>query len=551
MVSKVNLPPEILEEIEAELRFYYPIDATTVIRIAVEKKILVRLGKEAKDVLGFLSKYVTRYVRDKYRLRPKSLHYFLEQKKYKETDIAEFHIPLGDLVKAGVLRREERNGYTYWVLGDRVLDPKSYIPLYRSYSDTFRTLLHELGYLELVEKYGDRVEVEDLTVSTQVARIRLDGIGIEIYTDEFKASCRYVVGKDGRLYHYDLDVEEGVGEIQVSFTVKNPTIDDIEKMKRYIEYTELVLEELVNNIKTYVEKELGVPFTTMSISGSIDITNYRVREIWISATRLTRKGRMEEEVDVNLNVRRGMSGYPNLDQYIKSHVCIAKTLISLYLRESFSSIENLGEVLDIPPDYDIYFSSSSKATTFEFNVEVEGTPICPRVLKHYVIVKNMEKILRKILEGVLEKDAEGTVTNTDGKEVPVGKVLGFLKWMSNDDVDTVRLKLATYRLEGFEDYPLGYRLVAHALLRGFAQEKVAEALNKPLDVLLEFIRSGKLKLVPYGDGYKVLFKGRSLREIFCYECYKPRRFENVLKVLLGMGLPRKEVEKISRKPVYT
>jgi hypothetical protein len=521
----------------------------------LEGRIYIKLSKGTLKALGsgdleFLKGYVIEYRRGYYKLRPKGFDAFLREKKYSRDDTVVLVIPLRDLVDAGILVKGSIEGDAYWFLGSKLLPPKEFINLYKLGEDTVRTLLKELGYLEILEKYGDRFKADiKRWEPNYIGQLNMGIVNIAVYVDKFVA--RSFVGapvkEEGFSYYESGPTTEGLTRknIEVRMYVHNPTPKDIEKIVEYVRYTEILGEDLIDNIVRFAMRELNLSVAPDDIDGSIIIKDYKIRELWVRLFKRREIGRKVEEIELSQNLDR--STYYRKYSAPTLKVRLERGITSAFLTSALSAVKVDAE---LPDGYQLLVKRGSSTVSLVYEKDFHGFVFNAPISVHYNAVRQLERVVKEVLKVVISKleDAELKV-GAHGAGVKVGDIMKFLDWGDWQDLDTIRLKLAALRLESLDktDPPIAHMLVAYAVLEGNSQEKVTEALNRPIDVLLDLVAKKKLKVVPAHDGYAVLFKGKNIREVLSYKHYIPVTFDRVIDVLVGMATPRNELVEVRKR----
>ena len=467
------------------------------VRLELERGVLKGLGS---GDLAFLEPYVAKFVREgRFVLRPRSLRDFITRERYRDSDVAVFYIPLLVLRHTGLLYTRRRGGLVWWMLGSVELDPLRYPSLYRLTPETARTLLHELGYLDVVERYGARVHTNPTEHRDTLATLELPDLTVEFQMSRVVARYRR-------------------GPVNVEFTVSKPSPDIVERLREYGAYTALIVGELVDNLGRWL-REIGVEAEPIYPHARVE--DFRLEEVEIEFYAESRTGRLGRSVRLYYTFRRGTT----LEHHL--HICIRADITSRYLQGALKVVEGLDELL--PPGYSVNLSSPIVTVSFETTLEHTPTPP-PSVERHYTLISNIEEVLRRVLDEYME--------DTGLKKL--------LNWRSGQDLDTIKLKIVAYThlcgTRECEGLPPVDVLVAYALLEGHSQEVVAEAVNKPLEVLAKLVASRKL-WIDVGT-LKLQFKGRSLTEELPQV---PPTLEHEILTLISLAMARRELEEARRK----
>lgn len=550
MKSRVILPPDMIYEIGFQLKSW-KIRFGSKLRYSMSKKRAQNLSKE---VIEFLKKYS----------RP-PLDEFIRSKKYRLNDYVSFIIPFKELVKAGVLWKVRRGEHVYWVLQDRILSPREYLKLYLLSRDTTRTLMYEIGFLEVYDKYKDRFKVIEDPRTQFFATFLLDGVVVAVSERMLRAS-RYV-RIPVRYGPGDNDVFNFFGEI--IYILNKASVSDIEKMMENIRTAKFLIEEILWNIVSYAKRELGDDIVIRGNGGrsiSVEIIDHKIVAMDVCVDMGSRRDdsrliNVWFKFDKRGLKEKGKWIYPPQDLVVRVSVSRTVDFKSLrYLREEFdySPIGEKTSYVDTSPLCGVKCFFDTRSITLSYNESFKETTVAPGIRKIYYMLgslsgqKFVEFVKDKIWGDLREKSDKILFKNRDRESVTVGDFLKFLRWSDDQDLDEILFKLSVISLEArinpFFDgrrYAIVSKLIALALLNGHDERKVLQAVNRPLETLLELARNGKLYITLGKNSYKVKLKGKILEEIFSLHHYRPtENLEELLQSLVSIVIPREKLEKL-------
>lgn len=516
-----RLSKELIDIIKNNLRDvrFYPGDDKGYLFIVLKKADLKKLSA---DDIAFLSKYVSDFYRGRYKIRPKSLYHFVSDKKYEEEDEAYFTIPLPDLISAGVLTRRDEGGFSHWTLDGEVLDPKSFVSLYKLDQKLHRTLHSAYGWLDIYDRFADLIEQNRTSI-----------IGSTDYISRFEyRDTLFELKYNGVMYvNKTIKLAEG-GQVRVWMNINRPTARDVDRAVEYLEYTEHLVGEIIENMKELVKRSTGHVLADNEFSGFVEIENFSLKEVDID-THVTLKKTERDSIDLDIKYRFDKRGYEVYRGEDKSSyprgvitVILGGSITSLYVYKLFSDLlksEVVRRVL--PEDFWISVDRADKVVRLVYE-GVYHVDEPTDFAKAFTIIRNFKDVMAIVGEELLNASKNITVaveeryghTNIG----TVGDILSKIKWRRPLDKDELVLKILALRLlekrsrdrneRVFLSPPLADYLIGLSVLYGFDQDSLTEKFNDPLETLIEFVNRGMLKIEKVNDMYVKMFKGRPLDE---------------------------------------
>jgi len=484
---------------------------------------LLRLSREDR---AFLSKYVDEYRRGHFKLRPKSFTHFLtDRKKYSRDDEAYFSLMLTDLMKEGLLRKVEIDGFTYWEFAGMVLDPMRFVNMYKIDEDVFRTLFKEWGFLEIYEKFKDAVTAGRLRRSYDsscLVEFEYNKVRFTIGKERIHATAWVGYELKEPIYNYH-DGSVMTNNVILWIYVSNPRPKDIYKILTYVDYTDFLVKEIFDNMKKVAKDATGVDVDISGLDGSVDIENYKLERANLTAKVRMNQGRTTLTLTLGVKFERNDYEYregrkisfPSMTTQVEAE----GVLKSLYVHDL---MRVKGEEVNLPDDIKVRLDHDDK----EVSVKVfKSVPAIAYVDagKPYEMAKRFREILsivaEKKLKALMDKDPVVKYRDRDyGREEELGKVreiIDGIKWFEAKDFDEAVLKLIALkvaylgRIEEAETPLLDY-LIGHAVLKGYDQDTLTKRINDPLETVIEFIEDGKLKARVEGGRPQIYFKGKPL-----------------------------------------
>lgn len=482
-----------------------------------------KLRALSNEDIEFLSNYVTEYRRGVYRIKPKSLQHFISSNKYEDGDEASFSISLKDLINAGVLVRKDEEEFSYWVLDGEVLDPGNYLNLYKADAKLYKTLHKHLGYLDIYERFAALIEQRreaSLYHDTQISDFEYEGVHFTLHRESMTASTEI---KDFGVSSFR---SESPGSIRLWIKVSRPSVDDIDRVIEYVGYTTLLVKELIENLRTLIQRSTDRSVGPESILGFIDVSNYRIEKIDINIyTKLKEVGRERITFSVSYGFSRGVKNKSGEFIIEPKHVLIVQIVGALRSMPVYRLLQETdwrGKI-EIPEDFDLRFDNDNKEVSLVYEITVPANiPI--DFAKPYTVIENFKSVLAKLgevgLESVKDKRVVAYIRDWYSRTIEfgtVGELLDAIKWGPTTDKDELVLKLVALRLKEGElirkaKPPVLDYLIGLSVLYGSDQDSLSEKINDPLETLIEFIEKGKLKFKKTEEGIKILFKGMPIEE---------------------------------------
>jgi len=433
----------------------------------IPKGTLVKLSDEEKK---FIEKRVLKYKqrgKDVLSPSPGSFWHFLTDEGYKEDDTVEIWIEsINELVDAGYVDIVEGDGFHYWALANgEVLDPKEYRDLYKVDRRTFRTLMKELGYLDIYEAFKDSIEPSRFIA---VAEFKRNGVEFELYDDKLMASASLLVGNS---------------ELYVVMTVKRPTLSDVYKVfKRINNKISDKFSAEVKMLKDYILRETGVDIPEEGFRGYVKFKGSRITAFRVFAYGSVERGRKI----VRLNLR-----WEKVKKRLS--VRLEGTIMSNQVNEVFCSINPKDLDAEIPPGYTLKRMWGSGRVSLIYRSSFKGLP---SISEHYERVSNVGKVLSELLRKYLKKiqDEEIVIYKKRSTGMKVKDFLEILDWDPSTSFDEVILKLIAAEAElGEAHMPRIYgALKVQAILEGHSQDELIAKVNNALETVMEYMSEGRL-----------------------------------------------------------
>ncbi|MEM1694902.1 MAG: hypothetical protein QW456_11905, partial [Ignisphaera sp.] len=421
-------------------------------------------------------------------------------------------IPLEELIKRGILTLNEENGKTYWYLYGEKLDPKTYENIYRRDQRTFRTLLEELGIREFMDKF------DDITIPPH-----FDTRLLIFFYKNFYFDIRYH-HKDHptpTLYaRYILsDIKKNLKpDIEVSFNVNNPKIEDVYMFEELLKKLESDIELKVSKIISWIESNTKYQLTkkniNVGVSGTIHIKDYYFDTYSLL---ITTRYDIDDRSDCNIYINYFGNKVSN-----NFNVIIEYSIRSKYLVDA---IETIGvdtiELENNKKTYNIITNKLNKHILFRssewYTVDSELKDL-PDISEEINIIMNTKNILYNIINEGLNNMKEEPIFFCNNKliisrslGIKVGDLMKIIDWNENQTPEEAVLKinLAKLYLNNKETKPdILSVFISLAYLGGASYDYVLEKVNEGLDYVIELARRGRLKITENGiylDGKKIKF----------------------------------------------
>jgi len=513
------------------------------------------------DDIGFLSKYVVDYRRKgNYKLRPHSFEHFLSDSKYRSDDTAELRIPLVDLIDVGALRKIDVGGFKYWELGGRVLNPKEFVKMYKVDDEVYRTLFKEWGLLEVYERFKDAVNggrLRRINDSEYIAEFTYAGVTFLFSRDGLSVHTSVGYNRKEAGYEYGVHgpIQKVEKNVSLSIRVKDPKPEDVDRVLEYIEYTDMLVKEMVDNLRAAIKESTGLDVDPSEFTGIASVDNYRLIDFRIGVHKVVEMGRSTIIVDVNAEYDKrhsklveDASGKLHRVVYPKWEITVETEgkLKSLYVYKLFRDIKDIS---GLPDDVNIALDTEYK----EVKVMVSRT--IPAITffdmsRPYEVARNFREVLLNIAERNFEKMRSRVVkySRSSLEEITLGtfgEMLDSIKWFDTKDFDEVVLKLiALTAAHGDKlrnaNIPVIDFFIAHAVIRGMDQDSLTKKVNDPLETMIEFIESGKIR-VRYENTLKIYFKGRPIEE-YISPSLVPGPFGRLVSTALSLAKPDEAIK---------
>jgi len=512
--------------------------------ITIPKGTLLRFSPEER---AFIEKHVQRYYRHSSRaaLRPKSLEHFLADRKYEMDDVAEVVVEVGDLKEAGFVDVLERGGFWYWTVGGRELDPKEYRMLYLADSRTVRTLMKELGYLEIYDAFKDIIEPSKGWFGTLVVFSYM-GLNFELRKEWL------VVSADAKFTPSGVVVGSSAAGSNATIvaSVRRPTLSDVHMLVKHVNELGGVALLEARKLKEYVLSETGIDIPVERARVSISSKDYNITELRVSMWGGLTSNRKKVSVDVVWDKAKG-----------EFEVKLLGEVQSYYVAESFRHInpEKLGVTLR---PYHLDVDWQWKSVELGYRQVFKGVSSPPPISEHYGVVSNVDGVLSELLKLYLERikgeeihvceHVEGRVCISGyGTGISVGEFLSLLSWDPTASLDEVALKLIATKCEltSAQSPEVFNHLVAQAVLAGHPQDKLMDKVNGELEAVVNYVARGRLALryveTPHGTkAPRVYLDGRDLG----MRVESLPHFERMVKIAKVLVSPVEE-ELATRHPV--
>jgi len=441
-----------------------------------------------RDELAFISKRVQKYSRGSYRLRPRSFTQFLIDKKYQLDDAVVVAISVDDLVKEGVMKIVEKNGFHYWVVGDEVLNPLEYKKLYKLDKKTFATLLREAGYLDIYNRFKDQIMPADIGWVEKLGSFTYKGIHFELYEGYLHASTS--IGFPVK----ELGYEEGERKnVSVWINIHNAKGDDVDKIVNYVSELEKKVQKVILDLQDKIRRETRIIIPESKFWGSISVKDYKIEDFYVTGEATLSINRKEVSVKVT---------WKPIKKVFEAE--ITGRIKSYYAAKTFDeiSLESLG--IEVPSGYYFTVDRSEKTVVLKYYKEFENVEQLPSIAEPYEIVSNVDKVMREIVKMYIEKSKnEKIIGITKGyyrydefdTGFTIGKLVESLNWDPEaDSFDAIVVKLIAAKIQlPSEHRPRVFDyLVTQVVLNGHSQDKLMEKVNNSLETIFKYMERGRL-----------------------------------------------------------
>lgn len=473
----------------------------STVTFSVDKKTLLTLSEEERK---FIEEFVTGYYRSSYRLRPKDMDAFLSSQKYEDSCHVHVSIPMEKLIERGILRVVNEGGLQYWYIYDEKLPPVESYSIYRTNPETLRTLIIELGL-------GDFLTAYDVKMSNDMFTLfYVESGGLSYSVSLWSRTPVARLEKVVRLIDVPKGGEPEVGNvIHVIIRVENPKVDDIPRMGRM--YADLAedAKRKVKSLLTWIGSYLDTGADSMNdafVSGSIDVTNYAVKNYHIS-------------IEINRTVddmtkftARLIYTYPDTLE-----VMLRQSIGSEYLVRALHSLE-LGSISwslegskDATFALDIDLFRRSTELTFNGRYRVDpGLLTLPDIAPAYEIVRNMKDVLREALFERVKKGEHERVyvsgTHSYTLDYSLKELFDTVGWRVGQSREEAVIKtwLVKVLAEGdsTRDVTIKPDVVATAYalayLDGIPYSYLLEKVRSGFEYMVDLSRRGRLKISDKG-----------------------------------------------------
>jgi len=523
----------------------------------------------SKGDLEFLSKYADDYRRDKYKLRPRSLEHFITDRKYNDDDVASFTIKLADLINEGLLKKVDVDGFKYWELAGRRLDPKEFVNLYKADDEVHRTLFKEFGLYEVYERFRDAINAGRLnraSDSDYIAEFTYNGITFRIRRNELEVNTSVGYTRSEPGYEWRVSGAYRVDKnVSLTIDVKNPKSQDVFRVLEYIEYTDMLVKEIVDNMRAIIKESTGLDVDQSEFQGYAMVDDYRLKEFSVSVLKTIEMGRASVELGLRATYDRAYFELVELPDGTRGRRVYPKWLMtveaegklrSLYVYNLFKNVKTAGR---LPDDVDILLNNENKEVSVRIVRDIPAITFID-VSRPFEVAKNFRELLSKIVDRTFEKLRNEDVVyrysdSYRSEELELGKfgeILDSIRWGETKDLDEAVLKLIALKMKygdmlKYANIPVYDFLVAQAVIRGVDQDWLTSRVNNALETVIEFIESGKLKF-KHENGYiKVYFKDKPLENYISGELMSTN-FKRLLSTALSLARPEEVARLRMRVP---
>jgi len=528
------------------------------IEMELRKSDLIGL---TKDDIEFLSKYVKDYKRRVHKLRPKSLEHFLTSNKYEADDKVIISITLSELVDTGLLKKIDIEGFKYWEFAGKVLDPKEFVVIYKVDEEVYRTLFKEFGFYEIYEKFRDAINKSMFARANDpeyIAEFTYNGITFSIRRSGMTVHAS--VGYDLNELRHDHWVYGSILAVNKNASlwidVSNPKSEDVFKALKYIEYTDMLVKEVVDNMRTIIKQSTGLDVDVSEFYGFVRVRDYRLDEITVSVDKSIEFGRSTIRLRLEVGYDKDHQEYVEDESGRSQRVTYPKwrttveaegKLKSLYVYELF---RKTGIPKNLPDDMNIGIDTENKEIALRITRDIPMM-IFVDVSKPYEIARSFREVLAKIVDRAFDKlRNEEVVYRSRGRSEETvlgtfGKIIDLVKWKDTTDFDEAVLKIIALEMNYGDrlrnaNIPVIDFLIAHSVINGMDQDSLTNRINNPLETMISFIESGKLR-VKYENGLKIYFKGKPIENYIDYDLI-PGRFGRLISTALSLANPDEAVK---------
>ncbi|MEM1679525.1 MAG: hypothetical protein QXD20_09890 [Ignisphaera sp.] len=488
-----------------KLRDTSPDVLSNVVSLALTKRELLNMSSEELDLV---KSFVTGYCGKQYVLDPVPFEQFLTDEKYKEDYTALVEIPLIELVVRGILFIAEENGKAYWYLYGEKLDPKQYYRLYLEDHRLFRTLLEELGFAELIERFNvEPTPQNPLTIFI-------------INLGKIKAWAHYIFDEQPKLLLSSRTNIDGSTDpelpkftlVEVLINIRNPKVEDFLKVENIAKDIELDAKEKIIKLVNWFKKNIGNRINEADIEVSGRIT---VRDSEIITYTLTVKSNRNIDNISSLAIKVLYEAPQKLK------ISVTQTIWLHHLANALSDIgvKSMSIVVD-DKEYKIDVNTNNGTVVFGFSKEYDVAPDLenlPNVSEVIDTVVNAKTILYDVVANGLKniENKKLIVYTGDERRELDGTVRDFLEiigWREDQTVEEAILRI--WMLKTILDniwMPEKVRpditsiLISLTYLKGAPHDFILDKIEKGLDYVVNLALRGRLKITEHGvylDGRK-------------------------------------------------
>ena len=354
------------------------------------------------------------------QLTPKEREFIDKRITHTKNDEVFVRIELDDLISEGIIQLVEKNGFWYWSFSDKVLNPLEYKEVYKKDKRTLRTLVKEVGILEIYDAFSDKAEPSSLHIFTvrricnAIVDVSENSLSIDIKGDYVNLHLYY--HKNGRL-----TVEDVYKAVELANDI---LFGDVVKFKDELRYKlGIVPPHFDEVIKVTASAEDGV---LAFLKYEVDIQHLErvpppmmykpIEVLHIEFDRVKKEFRFFYVADFNKR------------QYKPKLSLSVVYVISKIVANDNELVKTL-----LPPNINIALEASSSTYSVGLTITATGVDEIP------VSYQFFYQLLTNYLDRVRDRKLRCGLT--------VGEFLDAIKWNPQDDIDAVLLKLIAAKVE--------------------------------------------------------------------------------------------------------
>lgn len=448
------------------------------IYFSLSKKTLLELKPEE---WRFLGAYATRYHRDRYVLKPKSLSSFLFDRKYEETCTAEFLIPVADLMRANLLRIEQTSKGARYVFAGVVLDPIKYKYLYGSTMGLEEEVYKAAGLSTLARRY-----VIGRTYDFRSDIVEFTHENIKYYLRvSSQPSLRGYFSKQFKRGELEVD-------LSVDASVDYPSPVAVEEISSVIASDALLLtaeslEKLEKTLKTLPGELVG----SVRIYSYADERLTKGFHVYVNA-----KNKLEDPYRYAVSFDYTYNGYENPPK-IHVNVNVKRSYYDPLISTALKIMGRYALTLKVPVDNAVYDVTirllRGKLLEFETGfTETRNTsaPVYDPALLPVLDLSWVPSVFDKAADGLMAHLSEEINDEIEKASASVKEVISYIEEIEKHSKYDYLASIALARLHSDE---AGILLaLKYCALNEISYHEAMQALNKPVDLVVDLVRNGRI-----------------------------------------------------------